>query len=173
MGAWYVSRHQRVHLQAQMHGGGHERGLRSGTLATHQIVGMGEAYRIAQEEMATDEAKARALRQRLLDGLRDVADWHLNGHATQRVPQNINLRFDGVGGDALMLAMPQVAVSTGSACDSADPTPSHVLSALGLSDEQAAASLRITLGRFTTEAEVDTVAEALRQGVARLRHQAG
>lgn len=171
VGALYVSRRQRVHLQPQMHGGGHERGLRSGTLATHQIVGMGEAYRLAQEGMAADEAHARALRRRLLDGLQAVPGWHLNGHATRRVPQNINIRFDGVAGEALMLAMPQLAVSTGSACDSADPQPSHVLTALGLSDEQAGASLRITLGRFTTETEVDAAVRALRQGVAGLRHQ--
>ncbi|MFA7527567.1 MAG: IscS subfamily cysteine desulfurase [Ottowia sp.] len=169
MGALYVSRRQRVHLHAQMHGGGHERGMRSGTLATHQIVGMGEAFRIAAAEMDADEARAHALRRRLLDGLQGVPGWYLNGDATQRVPQNINLRFDGVDGEALMLAMPDVAVSTGSACDSADPKPSHVLRALGLSDEQASASLRLSLGRFTTEAEVDAAVHALRDAVARLR----
>lgn len=170
IGALYVCRRPRARLQAQMHGGGHEGGLRSGTLPTHQIVGMGEAFRIARDELERDAAAARALHRRFLDGLRDLPGFHLNGEATRRVPQNLNVRFDGVSGEALMLALQDVvAVSSGSACTSANPEPSHVLHALGLTDEQAGASLRITFGRFTTAAEIDTVVRALRENVARLR----
>jgi cysteine desulfurase len=170
IGALYVCRRPRVRLQAQMHGGGHEGGLRSGTLPTHQIVGMGEAFRIAKEELDRDDTRARALHQRFLDGLRDVPGFHLNGDAARRVPQNLNIRFDGVSGEALMLALQDVvSVSSGSACTSANPEPSHVLRALGLTDEQAGASLRMTFGRFTTEAEIDTVVRALRANVERLR----
>ncbi|TAN09383.1 MAG: IscS subfamily cysteine desulfurase [Burkholderiaceae bacterium] len=170
IGALYVCRRPRVRLQAQMHGGGHEGGLRSGTLPTHQIVGMGEAFRIAKEELDQDDTRARALHRRFLDGLRDVPGFHLNGDAIRRVPQNLNIRFDGVSGEALMLALQDVvSVSSGSACTSANPEPSHVLRALGLTDEQAGASLRMTFGRFTTEAEIDTVVRALRENVERLR----
>ena len=171
IGALVVRREPRVRLAAQMHGGGHERGLRSGTLATHQIVGMGEAFRIAAQELPRDTAHAQALHQRLLRGLQGVGGMHINGHPTQRVPHNLNIAFDGVAAEALMLATPELALSSGSACSSSSPQPSHVLRALGASDERAHASLRISLGRFTTEAEIDRAAELLRQGVARLRGQ--
>ncbi len=171
IGALVVRREPRVRLAAQMHGGGHERGLRSGTLATHQIVGMGEAFRIAAQELPRDTAHAQALHQRLLRGLQGVGGMHINGHPTQRVPHNLNIAFDGVAAEALMLATPELALSSGSACSSGSPQPSHVLRALGASDERAHASLRISLGRFTTEAEIDRAAELLRQGVARLRGQ--
>ncbi len=150
IGALVVRREPRVRLAAQMHGGGHERGLRSGTLATHQIVGMGEAFRIAAQELPRDTAHAQALHQRLLRGLQGVGGMHINGHPTQRVPHNLNIAFDGVAAEALMLATPELALSSGSACSSGSPQPSHVLRALGASDERAHASLRISLGRFTT-----------------------
>ena len=169
IGALYVRRKPRVRLEAQMHGGGHERGLRSGTLPTHQIVGMGEAYRIAAEEMERDNARARALHQRLVDGLKDLPEVFLNGHPTQRVPQNINMSFNFVEGESLMMAVKALAVSSGSACTSASLEPSYVLRALGRSDELAHSSLRITIGRFTTEEEIDTAIAAIRAGVARLR----
>ena len=172
IGALVVRREPRVRLAAQMHGGGHERGLRSGTLATHQIVGMGEAFRLAALELARDMAHAQALRQRLLGGLQGVEGMHINGHATQRVPNNLNLAFDGVAAEALMLATPELALSSGSACSSGSPQPSHVLRALGASDERAHASLRISWGRFSTEAEIDRAAELLHQGVMRLRGRA-
>ncbi len=171
IGALVVRREPRVRLAAQMHGGGHERGLRSGTLATHQIVGMGEAFRIAAQELPRDTAHAQVLHQRLLRGLQGVGGMHINGHSTQRVPHILNIAFDGVAAEALMLATPELALSSGSACSSSSPQPSHVLRALGASDERAHASLRISLGRFTTEAEIDRAAELLRQGVARLRGQ--
>ena len=169
IGALYVRRKPRVRLEAQMHGGGHERGLRSGTLPTHQIVGMGEAYRIAAEEMEQDNARARALHQRFIDGLKDLPEIFLNGHPTQRVPQNINMSFNFVEGESLMMAVKALAVSSGSACTSASLEPSYVLRALGRSDELAHSSLRITIGRFTTEEEIDTAIAAIRAGVARLR----
>lgn len=169
IGALYVRRKPRVRLEAQMHGGGHERGLRSGTLPTHQIVGMGEAYRIAAEEMEQDNARARALHQRFIDGLKDLPEVFLNGHPTQRVPQNINMSFNFVEGESLMMAVKALAVSSGSACTSASLEPSYVLRALGRSDELAHSSLRITIGRFTTEEEIDTAITAIRAGVARLR----
>ncbi|MBQ1657457.1 MAG: IscS subfamily cysteine desulfurase, partial [Rhodocyclaceae bacterium] len=169
IGALYVRRKPRVRLEAQMHGGGHERGLRSGTLPTHQIVGMGEAYRIAAEEMEQDNARARALHQRFIDGLKDLPEVFLNGHPTQRVPQNINMSFNFVEGESLMMAVKALAVSSGSACTSASLEPSYVLRALGRSDELAHSSLRITIGRFTTEEEIDTAIAAIRAGVARLR----
>ncbi|MBR6976697.1 MAG: IscS subfamily cysteine desulfurase, partial [Ottowia sp.] len=169
IGALYVRRMPRVRLEAQMHGGGHERGLRSGTLPTHQIVGMGEAYRIAAEEMEQDNARARALHQRFIDGLKDLPEVFLNGHPTQRVPQNINMSFNFVEGESLMMAVKALAVSSGSACTSASLEPSYVLRALGRSDELAHSSLRITIGRFTTEEEIDTAIAAIRAGVARLR----
>lgn len=169
IGALYVRRKPRVRLEAQMHGGGHERGLRSGTLPTHQIVGMGEAYRIAAEEMEQDNARARALHQRLISALKDLPEVFLNGHPTQRVPQNINMSFNFVEGESLMMAVKALAVSSGSACTSASLEPSYVLRALGRSDELAHSSLRITIGRFTTEEEIDTAIAAIRAGVARLR----
>ena len=169
IGALYVRRQPRVRLQALIHGGGHEQGLRSGTLATHQIVGMGEAFGIAAAEMARDTAHAQALHQRLLAGLQGLGDVRLNGHATRRVPHNLNLAFGGVSGEDLMLAAPGLAVSSGSACSSGSQQPSHVPRALGLSDECAHASLRISLGRFSTEADIDRAIGALRDGVTRLR----
>lgn len=173
IGALYVCRRPRAHLVAQMHGGGHEGGLRSGTLATHQIVGMGKAYELARREFAQDSAAARALHARFLAQLETIPGFHLNGHPTQRVPQNLNVRFDGVGGEALMLALQDVvAISSGSACTSANPEPSYVLRALGLNDVQASGSLRMTFGRFTTADEIDRVAAALREAVVRLRADA-
>ena len=169
IGALYVRRKPRVRIEAQMHGGGHERGMRSGTLPTHQIVGMGEAYRIAQTEMAADCAKAQALHKRMLDGLKDMDEVFLNGHPTQRVPHNINLSFNYVEGESLMMGIKGVAVSSGSACTSASLEPSYVLLALGRSDELAHSSLRITIGRFTTEQEIDYAVRAIRGSVAKLR----
>jgi cysteine desulfurase len=169
IGALYVRRKPRVRIEAQMHGGGHERGMRSGTLPTHQIVGMGEAFRIAQAEMAQDYAKAQALHQRLLTGLADVEEVFLNGHPTQRVPHNINLSFNYVEGESLMMGIKGLAVSSGSACTSASLEPSYVLRALGRSDELAHSSLRITVGRFTTEQEIDYAVQAIRASVAKLR----
>ena len=169
VGALYVRRKPRVRLQAQMHGGGHERGLRSGTLPTHQIVGMGEAFRIAREELAHDQVHARALRDRLLDGLHGMEDVLLNGHASQRVPHNVNLSFGGIEGEALVTGLRGLAVSSGSACNSASLEPSHVLHALGRSDELAHSSLRMTIGRFTTEEEIDYAIGTIRENVARLR----
>jgi cysteine desulfurase len=157
IGALYVRRKPRVRLEAQMHGGGHERGMRSGTLPTHQIVGMGEAFRIAKEEMAQDNAKARALQQRLLDGLKDVEQVFINGTMApgRRVPQNLNISFNFVEGESLIMGIKGLAVSSGSACTSASLEPSYVLRALGRSDELAHSSLRMTIGRFTTEEEID------------------
>lgn len=169
IGALYVRRKPRVRLEAQMHGGGHERGMRSGTLPTHQIVGMGEAFRIAGAEMAQDNAKARALHQRLLDGLKDVEQVFLNGHPDKRVPHNLNMSFNFVEGESLIMGIKGLAVSSGSACTSASLEPSYVLRALGRSDELAHSSLRMTIGRFTTEEEVDYAIATIRQNVARLR----
>ena len=169
IGALYVRRKPRVRLEAQMHGGGHERGMRSGTLATHQIVGMGEAFRIAREEMARDNEKAWALHNRLIDGLKDVEEVFLNGHATQRVPQNVNMSFNFVEGESLIMGIKGLAVSSGSACTSASLEPSYVLRALGRSDELAHSSLRITIGRFTTEQDIDYAVEVIREKVAKLR----
>jgi len=169
IGALYVRRKPRVRLQAQMHGGGHERGMRSGTLPTHQIVGMGEAFRLARLEMAQDLARVRALHQRLLDGIKDMEQIVVNGDLTQRVPHNLNISVGYVEGEALIMGLKELALSSGSACTSASLEPSHVLRALGRSDEQAHSSLRMTIGRFTTEDEIDHAAQALRQTVARLR----
>ena len=169
IGALYVRRKPRIRLEAQMHGGGHERGMRSGTLPTHQIVGMGEAFRIAKAEMAQDNAKARALHQRLLDGLKDVEQVFLNGHAEKRVPQNLNMSFNFVEGESLIMGIKGLAVSSGSACTSASLEPSYVLRALGRSDELAHSSLRMTIGRFTTEEEIDYAIATIRQNVSRLR----
>lgn len=169
IGALYVRRKPRVRLEAQMHGGGHERGMRSGTLPTHQIVGMGEAFRIAREEMARDNAKAQALHKRLIDGLKDVEQVFLNGHPTQRVPQNVNMSFNFVEGESLIMGIKGLAVSSGSACTSASLEPSYVLRALGRSDELAHSSLRMTIGRFTTEEEIDYAVDTIRKNVAKLR----
>ena len=169
VGALYVRRKPRVRLQAQIHGGGHERGLRSGTLPTHQLVGMGEAFRLIRAEMAEVNAHARQLQQRLLAGLQGLDGIVFNGSLTQRVPQNLNLSVEGVDGEALMLDLKALAVSSGSACTSASMEPSHVLRALGRSDELAHASLRLTTGRFTTEQEVDLALGAIHTGVERLR----
>ena len=169
IGALYVRRKPRVRLEAQMHGGGHERGMRSGTLPTHQIVGMGEAFRIARLEMDQDNAKAAALHKRLIDGLSDLEQVFLNGHATQRVAQNINMSFNFVEGESLIMGIKGLAVSSGSACTSASLEPSYVLRALGRSDELAHSSLRMTIGRWTTEAEIDEAIATIRLNVGKLR----
>ncbi len=169
IGALYVRRKPRIRIEAQMHGGGHERGMRSGTLATHQIVGMGEAYRLAKLEMAKDNAHAWALHHRLVDGLKDVEQVFLNGHATHRVPQNINMSFNYVEGESLIMGVKGLAVSSGSACTSASLEPSYVLRALGRSDELAHSSLRMTIGRFTTEEDIDYAIKAIRDNVEKLR----
>ncbi|HMS27601.1 MAG TPA: IscS subfamily cysteine desulfurase [Burkholderiaceae bacterium] len=169
IGALYVRRKPRVRLEAQMHGGGHERGLRSGTLPTHQIVGMGEAYRIAKLEMAADNVRIQALHDRLMNGLKDVEQVFLNGHATQRIPHNLNMSFNYVEGESLMMGIKGLAVSSGSACTSASLEPSYVLRALGRSDELAHSSLRMTIGRWTTEAEIDYAIETIKLNVAKLR----
>jgi cysteine desulfurase len=169
VGALYVRRKPRVRLEAQMHGGGHERGMRSGTLPTHQIVGMGEAFRIAKAEMAEGNAKAYALQQRLLNGLKDVEQVFINGSMEHRVPQNLNMSFNFVEGESLIMGIKGLAVSSGSACTSASLEPSYVLRALGRSDELAHSSLRMTIGRFTTEAEIDYAIETIKSNVAKLR----
>lgn len=169
IGALYVRRKPRVRLEAQMHGGGHERGMRSGTLPTHQCVGMGEAFHLAKLEMAHDNAKAKALHDRLINGLKDVEQVFLNGHATQRVMQNLNMSFNFVEGESLIMGIKGLAVSSGSACTSASLEPSYVLRALGRSDELAHSSLRMTIGRWTTEAEIDYAIDTIRQNVSKLR----
>ncbi len=169
IGALYICRKPRVRLEAQMHGGGHERGLRSGTLPTHQIVGMGEAFRIAREEMAEESARIRALRDRLWDGLNKMEEVYLNGDLEQRVPGNLNVSFNFVEGESLIMALKDVAVSSGSACTSASLEPSYVLRALGRNDELAHSSLRFTIGRFTTEEEIDYTISLIEQAVQRLR----
>ena len=169
IGALYVRRKPRVRIEAQMHGGGHERGMRSGTLPTHQIVGMGEAFRIAREEMASENERIRALQQRLLDGLAGIEQTFLNGHPTQRVPHNVNMSFNFVEGESLIMGIKGIAVSSGSACTSASLEPSYVLRALGRSDELAHSSLRMTIGRYTTAEEIDYVVTTLRDRVAKLR----
>jgi cysteine desulfurase len=157
IGALYVRRKPRVRIEAQMHGGGHERGMRSGTLATHQIVGMGKAYEIAKAEMHTDNERIRMLQSRLLDGLSDIDQTFLNGHRERRVPHNVNMSFNFVEGESLIMGIKGIAVSSGSACTSASLEPSYVLRALGRSDELAHSSLRMTIGRFTTVEEIDYV----------------
>ncbi|MGK6307811.1 IscS subfamily cysteine desulfurase [Variovorax sp. DT-64] len=169
IGALYVRRKPRVRLEAQMHGGGHERGMRSGTLPTHQIVGMGEAFRIAKLEMKQDIAKARALQQRLLEGLKDVEQVFINGDLEHRVPHNLNMSFNYVEGESLIMGIKGLAVSSGSACTSASLEPSYVLRALGRSDELAHSSLRMTIGRFTTEEEIDYAVSTIKHNVAKLR----
>ena len=169
IGALYVRRKPRVRLEAQMHGGGHERGLRSGTLATHQIVGMGEAYRLARLEMNTENERVRMLHDRLWNGLRDIEEVYLNGHAEQRVPHNLNVSFNFVEGESLIMGIKELAVSSGSACTSASLEPSYVLRALGRSDELAHSSIRFTIGRFTTEADIDFAIGLLKSRIAKLR----
>ena len=169
IGALYVRRKPRVRLEAQIHGGGHERGLRSGTLPTHQIVGMGEAFRIAKEEMSSDNERIRALRDRLLEGLTEIPEVYVNGDMHRRVPHNLNVSFNFVEGESLIMAIKEVAVSSGSACTSASLEPSYVLRALGRSDELAHSSIRFTVGRFTTRDEIDYTIDLLQRKVARLR----
>jgi cysteine desulfurase len=169
IGALYVRRKPRVRIEAQMHGGGHERGMRSGTLPTHQIVGMAEAFRIAREEMSTELPRIHALQQRLISGLQGMEQVFLNGHPTKRVPHNVNMSFNYVEGESLIMGIKGIAVSSGSACTSASLEPSYVLRALGRSDELAHSSLRMTIGRFTTEDEIDYVVTTLKDRVAKLR----
>jgi len=169
VGAMYVRRKPRVRIEAQMHGGGHERGLRSGTLATHQIVGMGEAFRIAKEEMATEVPRMQALRDRLAKGLNDIEEVYINGDMAHRVPHNLNVSFNYVEGESLIMAIKDIAVSSGSACTSASLEPSYVLRALGRSDELAHSSIRFTFGRFTTEEDVDFTIDLIKKKVQKLR----
>lgn len=169
IGALYVRRKPRVRIEAQMHGGGHERGMRSGTLATHQIVGMGEAFRIAREEMATENERIRMLRDRLWNGLSDMEEVYLNGDLEHRVPHNLNVSFNFVEGESLIMAIKDVAVSSGSACTSASLEPSYVLRALGRNDELAHSSIRFTVGRFTTEQEIDYTIQLLKSKIGKLR----
>ncbi|NMM12442.1 MAG: IscS subfamily cysteine desulfurase [Rhodoferax sp.] len=169
IGALFVRRKPRVRIEAQMHGGGHERGMRSGTLPTHQIVGMGEAYRISKEEMAGENVRIRALHDRMLAGLKDVEQVFINGHLDKRVPHNLNISFNYVEGESLIMGIKGLAVSSGSACTSASLEPSYVLRALGRSDELAHSSLRMTIGRFTTAAEIDYAVDTIKVNVAKLR----
>ncbi|NKB32259.1 MAG: IscS subfamily cysteine desulfurase [Pseudomonadales bacterium] len=169
IGVLYVRRKPRIRIEAQMHGGGHERGMRSGTLATHQIVGMGEAYRIAKEEMHEEHERVLKLRNRMLDGFNDIEEVYVNGDVDNRVAGNLNISFNFVEGESLMMALRDLAVSSGSACTSASLEPSYVLRALGLNDELAHSSLRMTVGRFTTEEEIDYAVEKIHEAVAKLR----
>ena len=169
IGALYVRRKPRVRIEAQIHGGGHERGFRSGTLATHQIVGFGEAARLAKAEMASENQRIRALRDRLLAGIKDVEEAYVNGDLEHRIPHNLNVSFNFVEGESLIMAVKDLAVSSGSACTSASLEPSYVLRALGRSDELAHSSIRFTLGRFTTEAEIDFAVDLIKRKVAKLR----
>src|SRR5688572_17413665 len=169
VGALYVRRKPRVRLEAQMHGGGHERGMRSGTLATHQIAGMGEAFRIAKAEMHAENVRIKALRDRLLKGLEDMEEVYVNGDLAHRIAGNLNVSFNFVEGESLIMALKDLAVSSGSACTSASLEPSYVLRALGLNDELAHSSLRFTIGRFTTEADIDYAIGKIRDAVSKLR----
>lgn len=169
IGALYGRRKPRVRIEAQMHGGGHERGFRSGTLATHQIVGMGEAFRLAREEMGTENERVRMLRDRLLAGLTQIEEVYVNGSMEHRVPHNLNISFNYVEGESLIMAIKELAVSSGSACTSASLEPSYVLRALGRNDELAHSSIRFTLGRFTTEQEIDFTIELIKSRVGKLR----
>jgi cysteine desulfurase len=169
IGALYVRRKPRVRIEAQMHGGGHERGLRSGTLAPHQIVGMGEAFRIAREEMEAELARIKSLRDRLAKGLTEIEEVYINGDMGHRVPHNLNVSFNYVEGESLIMAIKDIAVSSGSACTSASLEPSYVLRALGRSDELAHSSIRFTIGRFTTEEEIDFTINLIKTKVAKLR----
>jgi cysteine desulfurase len=169
IGALFVRRKPRVRIEAQMHGGGHERGMRSGTLPTHQIVGMGEAFRIAKAEMATENERIRMLRDRLWKGLSTIEEVYVNGDMDHRVPHNLNASFNFVEGESLIMAIKDIAVSSGSACTSASLEPSYVLRALGRSDELAHSSIRFTIGRFTTEADIDYTIDLLKRKVGKLR----
>ena len=169
VGALYVRRKPRVRLEAQMHGGGHERGMRSGTLATHQLVGFGEAARIAHEEMAAESAQLEALRERFWDAISDIPEVYINGDRNQRLPGALNVSFAFVEGESLIMSLRDLAISSGSACTSASLEPSYVLRALGLNDEMAHSSLRFSFGRFTTEAEVDHAVQCVRHAVEKLR----
>ncbi|MNZ56786.1 Cysteine desulfurase [compost metagenome] len=169
VGALYVRRKPRVRLEAQTHGGGHERGMRSGTLATHQIVGMGEAFRIAKEEMHQENQRILALRNRFYEQVQGLEELYVNGSLTARVPHNLNVSFNYVEGESLIMALKDLAVSSGSACTSASLEPSYVLRALGRNDELAHSSIRFTFGRFTTEEEVDYAASKIRDAVGKLR----
>ena len=169
IGALYVRRKPRVRIEAQMHGGGHERGMRSGTLPTHQIVGMGEAFRLAREGMGEERERIHMLHRRLIDGLSDIEQVFLNGHSVKRVPHNVNMSFNFVEGESLIMGIKGIAVSSGSACTSASLEPSYVLRALGRSDELAHSSLRMTIGRFTTMEEVDYTVATLKDRVSKLR----
>ena len=169
IGALYVRRKPRVRIEAQMHGGGHERGMRSGTLPTHQIVGMGEAFRLAKEEMDTEIVRIKALRDRLAAGLQEMEEVYINGDMAHRVPHNLNVSFNYVEGESLIMAIKDLAVSSGSACTSASLEPSYVLRALGRSDELAHSSIRFTFGRFTTEEDIDFTIKLIKEKVAKLR----
>jgi len=169
IGALYVRLKPRIRIEAQMHGGGHERGMRSGTLPTHQCVGMGEAYRIAKEEMAAENIRIKALHDRLVAGLSSIEEVFINGHKDRRVPHNVNMSFNYVEGESLIMGIKGMAVSSGSACTSASLEPSYVLRALGRSDELAHSSLRMTIGRWTTEAEIDYAIDTIKTNVAKLR----
>ncbi len=169
IGALFVRRKPRIRLEAQTHGGGHERGMRSGTLPTHQIVAMGEAFRIAKEEMAAENARFAVLRQRLLDGVKDIEQVFLNGHPEKRVPGITNISFNYVEGESLIMALKDIAVSSGSACTSASLEPSYVLRALGLTDELAHSSIRFSIGRFTTEAQIDHTIKIVHEAIEKLR----
>jgi cysteine desulfurase len=169
VGALYVRRKPRVRLEAQMHGGGHERGMRSGTLATHQCVGMGEAFRIAREEMLSEGARIKALRDKLWNGIKDMEEVYINGDLEHRVPHNLNVSFNFVEGESLIMALKDIAVSSGSACTSASLEPSYVLRALGRDDELAHSSIRFSIGRFTTEADIDYAIDLIRHKVGKLR----
>ena len=169
IGALYVRRKPRVRIEAQIHGGGHERGFRSGTLATHQIAGFGEAARIAKLEMATDNERIRALRDKLWNSLKEMEEVYVNGDMERRIPGNLNVSFNFVEGESLIMAIKDIAVSSGSACTSASLEPSYVLRALGRSDELAHSSIRFTLGKYTTEEEVDYAADLLKRKITKLR----
>lgn len=169
IGALYVRRKPRVRLQAQMHGGGHERGMRSGTLPTHQIVGMGEAFRLARLEMKTENVRLRILRDRLLNGISDMQEVYINGDLEHRAVHNLNVSFNYVEGESMLMALKEIAVSSGSACTSASLEPSYVLRALGRNDELAHSSIRFTLGRFTTEEEINFTVDLLHQKIGKLR----
>ncbi|MCS6765018.1 MAG: IscS subfamily cysteine desulfurase [Candidatus Protistobacter heckmanni] len=169
VGALFVRRKPRVRIEAQIHGGGHERGMRSGTLPTHQIVGMGEAFRIAKEEMAVENERIRMLRDRLWRGLSEIEEVYLNGDMDSRVPHNLNVSFNYVEGESMIMALKDIAVSSGSACTSASLEPSYVLRALGRNDELAHSSIRFTVGRFTTEEEIDYTVQTVKDKIAKLR----
>ena len=169
IGALYVRRKPRIRIEAQTHGGGHERGMRSGTLATHQIVGIGEAFKIAKEEMVEENARLLKLRNRLWNGLKDMDEVYLNGDLEQRVSGNLNVSFNFVEGESLIMALKNLAVSSGSACTSASLEPSYVLRAIGRSDELAHSSIRFSIGRFTSEEDIDYTIDAMKGSIDRLR----